>query len=91
MIWKQNCAKSFLDASSNSSNIEEEVTKQINKLKPFNMDPRKAISEKHFVSDKGNNCEEEINLIPQDRIGDIDSCKCRCECKPMVTFAESLS
>ena len=55
------------------------------------MEPRKAISEKHFVSDKGNNCEEEINLIPQDRIGDIDSCKCRCECKPMVTFAESLS
>ena len=36
------------------------------------MEPRKAISEKHFVSDKGNNCEEEINLIPKDRIGDVD-------------------
>ena len=61
-----------MGASSNSSNIEEEVTKQINTLKPFNMEPRKAISEKHFVSDKGNNCEEEINLIPKDRIGDVD-------------------
>ena len=71
MIWK-NCSKSFSDASSNSLDIEEEVTKQINTLKPFDMEPRKAIPKKHFVSEKENNCEEEINLTPQDRIGNID-------------------
>ena len=33
--------------------------------------------------------EEETNLTQQDRIAYIDWCKCECECKPMVTFAES--
>ena len=33
--------------------------------------------------------EEETNLTPQDRIANIDWCKCGCECKPMATFAES--
>ena len=32
------------------------------------------------------NCEEEINLTPQDTINNMDWCKCRCECKLMVTF-----
>ena len=86
----KNCSKSFSDSSSNSSDIEEEVTKQINMLKPFDMEPRNAIPQKHFVSEKENNCEEEINLAPQDRIGNIDQCKCGYECKPMATFVESL-
>ena len=58
-------------------------------LKPFDMDPRKAIAKKHFVLEEKNNCEEEINLTPQDRIGNSDCCKCECECKLLATFAES--
>ena len=40
---EKNCSKFFSDSSSNSSDIEEEVTKQINMLKPFDMEPRNAI------------------------------------------------
>ena len=40
---EKNCSKSFTDSSSNSSDIEEEVTKQINMLKSFDMEPRNAI------------------------------------------------
>ena len=36
------------------------------------MEPRKAISKKPFVSGEENNCEKEIDLTPQDRIGNID-------------------
>ena len=84
---EKNYSKSFFDAS-NSSDIEEEKIKQINTLKPFDMEPRKAIPKKPFVS-KENNCEEEINFTPQDRIGNIDWCKCGCECKLMTKFAEN--
>ena len=38
------------------------------------MEPRKAIRKKHFVLEEENNCEEEINLTPQDRIGNTDWC-----------------
>ena len=68
---EKNCSKSFFNASK-SLNIEEEIIKQINTLKPFNMEPRKAISKKPFVSGEENNCEKEIDLTPQDRIGNID-------------------
>ena len=88
MIWKKNCSKSFSDAS-NSSDIKEEIIKQINTLKPFDMKPRKAISKKPFVSEEQNSCEEEINLIPQERIGNIDWCKCGCEFKLIATFVKS--
>ena len=54
----------FSDASTNSSDIKEEVTKQINTLKLFDMEPHKAIPKKHCVSEKENNGEEEINLTP---------------------------
>ena len=50
------------------------LLKQINTLKPFDMEPRKAIRKKHFVLEEQNNCEEEINLTPQDRIGNTDWC-----------------
>ena len=40
------------------------------------MEPRKVIPEKHFVSEEENNCEEEVNLTPEDRIGNSDWCKC---------------
>ena len=56
---EKNCSKSF---ASNSSNIEEEIIKQLNTLKPFDMEPRKAILKKPFASEEENNCEEEINL-----------------------------
>ena len=75
------CSKSFTDAS-NTSDIEEEIIKQINTLKPFDVEPCKAIPKKHFVSEEENNCEKEINLKRQDRIGNIDWCKCGCKCKP---------
>ena len=65
------CPKHFSDAS-NSSDIQEEVIKQINMLKPFNIEPREVILKKYFVSQEENNCEEESNLIPQNRIGNID-------------------
>ena len=78
MIWKKSCSKSFSDAS-NSSDIEEWIIKQINTLKPFDLRPRKAIPKNHLVLEEENNYEEEINLRPQDSIGNIDWCKCGCE------------
>ena len=36
------------------------------------MEPRNAIPKKNFVSEEENNCEEEINLTLEDRIGYID-------------------
>ena len=68
---EKNCSKSFSDAR-NSSDIKEEVIKQTNTLKSFYVEPRKAIPKKYFVSEEQNNCEEEINLTPKDRIGNID-------------------
>ena len=82
------CSKSFTDAS-NTSDIEDEIIKQINTQKPFDVEPCKAIPKKHFVSEEENNCEKEINLIRQDRTGNIDWCKCGCKCKPTATFAKS--
>ena len=70
---EKNCSKSFSDVS-NSSDIEQEIIKQINTLKPFNIEPRKAIPNKSFVSEEENNCEEKINLTLQDRIVNIDWC-----------------
>ena len=54
------------------------------------MEPHQAIPKKHFVSEKQHNCGKEINLTPQERIGNIDWCKCGCKSKPMATFGESL-
>ena len=70
----------FFSDVSNSSYIEEEIIKQINTLKPLDMEPCKVIPKKPFVLEEENNCEEEINLTPQDKIGNIDGCKCVCEC-----------
>ena len=53
------------------------------------MKPCIAIPKKYFVLEEENNCEEGINLTPQGRIGNINWCKCGCECKPMAMFAES--
>ena len=53
------------------------------------MEPCKAISKKHFVWEEENHCEEETDLTPQDRIGNIDWCKCGCERKQMATVAKS--
>ena len=53
-----------------------------------NLLKKKYVQKKHFVSEEENNCEEEINSKPQDRISNnIDWCGY--ECKPMVIFAES--
>ena len=65
MIWKKIAQNLFSDAS-NSSGIEEDVIKQLNTLKPFYTEPRKAIPKKTFVSEEENNREEEINLTPED-------------------------
>ena len=73
MIWKKNCSKSFSDVR-NSSDIEEEIIKQINMLKPFGMEPPKAIPKKLFVSEEENDCKEEINLTLQNKIGNINWC-----------------
>ena len=85
---EKNCSKSFSDVK-NSSDIEQQIIKQINTLKPFNIEPRKAIPNKSFVSEEENNCEEKINLTLQDRIGNIDWCQRGCKCKLIATFAES--
>ena len=85
--YGKNCSKSFSDAR-NSSDIEKEIIKQINTLKPFDMESHKAIPKKPFVSEE-DNIEKEINLNPKDRIRNVDYCKCGCECKLMMTFAKS--
>ena len=36
------------------------------------MEPRKVIPKKHFVSKEENDCKEEINLTPQDRISNTN-------------------
>ena len=84
---EKNCSKSFFDAS-NSSDIEDHIIKKINTLKIFDMEACKAIPKKHFVLEE-NNFEEEISLTPQDRIGNINRCKCGCDCKLVATVAES--
>ena len=84
---EKNCSRSFSDAS-NSLDVKEEIIKQLNTLKPLNMKPHKTIPKKPFALEEENNCEE-IILTPQDRTGNIDWCKCRCECKLMVIFTES--
>ena len=53
------------------------------------MKPHKAIPGKTFVSKEENKCKEEFDLIPPDRIGNIDWGKCGCEYKLKATFAES--
>ena len=60
---EKNCSKFFCDVSK-SSNIKEEIIKQINTLKPFVMEPPQAILKTPFVLEEENNCEEEINLTP---------------------------
>ena len=55
---EKNCLKSFSDAS-NSIDIEEDIIKQVNMLKTFDMEPGKAVPKKPFVSEVENNCEEE--------------------------------
>ena len=52
-----------------------------------NLLKKKYVQKKHFVSEEENNCEEEINSKPQDRISNIDWYGY--ECKPMVIFAET--
>ena len=44
------------------------------------MEPCKTIPKKPFALEEENNFEEEITLTTQDRIGNIDWCKCVCEC-----------
>ena len=67
---ENNCSKSFSDTS-NSSDIAEELIKQIKALRLFNMELRTAIPKKYFVSKEENNLEEKINLKPQDTIRNI--------------------
>ena len=83
-----NCCKSFSDAS-NFPDIEEVIIKQKYMLKAFDTEPRNAIPKKHFVSEKENNCKEEINLTSQDTICNMDWCKCRCKCKLMAKSVKS--
>ena len=56
---KKKCSKSFSDAS-NSSYIEEEIIKQIKTLKPFDMEPRKGIPKKPFVSEEENTVKKKL-------------------------------
>ena len=51
---EKNCSKFFSDAS-NSSDIEEEIIKQINMLKPFDMESPKTIPEKPFAWEEESN------------------------------------
>ena len=60
---EKSCSKSFYDAS-NSSDIKEEIIKHINMLKPFDMEPPKAIPKKPFVTKEENKCKQEFNLTP---------------------------
>ena len=69
--------------------LKKRLLNKKNTLKPFDMELRKAIPKKLFVSEEENNCQEELNLTPQDKIGNIDWCKCEYECKLMAIFGES--
>ena len=67
MTWKKVAQNLFL--------IPATVIKQINTMKPFNMQPRAAVPYKTFVMEEENNFEEEISLASQDLIGNISCCK----------------
>ena len=84
---EKNGSKSFSDIN-NASDIEEEIIKQINTLKPFDMEPYKDIPKKNFALEEENKRQQKINLAPLDRIVNIDWRKCGCECKTMAAFAE---
>ena len=68
----------------NYSDIKEEINKQINTLKLFNMEPCNATPKKYFGLEEVGNCKEEINLKPQNKTVNIDWCKCGYECKSMA-------
>ena len=53
------------------------------------MKPLKTILKKPFVWEERDNCDEETNLKPQYKIGNIDWCKCVCECKLIAAFAKN--
>ena len=57
--YRISCSNCFPDAS-NSSDIEEEIIKQANTVKPFDMEPSKTIPKKPFVSEEENNWEEKL-------------------------------
>ena len=44
---------------------KKRALKQINTLKPFDMESLNASREKYFVSEAKNNCEQEINLTSE--------------------------
>ena len=48
MAWKKACSKLFSDPS-NSSDIKEEIIRQMYMLKGFDVEPRKAIPKKPLV------------------------------------------
>ena len=50
-VKEKNCSKFFYNAN-NSPDIEEEIIKQINTVKPFNMELPKTIPGKSFVSEE---------------------------------------
>ena len=83
---KKNCSKSFSDLS-NSSDVKEQIIKQINTLKPFKMELHKAIPKKPFVSEEENNCKKDIDL-KHHKIELVISIGTNVnECKLMTTFA----
>ena len=49
MEWYGKNFSKFLSDASNSSDIEEEIIKQFNTLKPLDMERREAIPKKRFV------------------------------------------
>ena len=53
-VIRKNCS-AFFSVASNSSDIGEEIIKQINTLKLFHMEPRNAVPKKNFVSEEENN------------------------------------
>ena len=47
---------------------------------------RKDIEQAYMIT-RRNNCEEKTNLTSENRLDNIDWCKCGCECKPTGKFA----
>ena len=73
ILLRRNIYRKYISDASNSSDIEGENIKQINTL---NMDLVRLFLGTLFNRKKKITLKKEMNVTPQDRISNIDWCKC---------------
>ena len=79
-------SEEYSSENSDSQSSGEEFLPDLNKLKPYDLEPMiSGDSEEHFDDNTSDDSDEE----EQRRIGNINWCQCG-RCQPMFTYTESL-